>query len=331
MCGQQDQPEVDDDPTVAIPSIPKIQLAPAMPPQTTGTDADESPSSSSASPEPEVSVGRDNVDGYDRVADLADCLFQLKDLKGALTQGQANNIVALWSALADFDKRPITFSPRHREKLTQGRFKQSKKTSSTPGVDSTKRAFLGQNSGPASWPDANRYMEALFVKLCAHYPSPVRKDNRSIQRWSLIMEAYRKIRDTVLGNAKVMRETKLQLAEVNHKTLIAWYSKRSKTQERDVLVQGIAPPVDVPSDPQPLPEQQEAPKTLDTRRREEQQHQYHQPENTAGMATVRRQLYSKPEKTPTAPMMPYGCMVVPYPGIAAAVPLAVRTFPSSLP
>ena len=71
-------------------------------------------------------------------------------------------------------------------------------------------------------------MEALFVNLCAFYPSPVKKDSRTTQRWSLILAAYKRIRDTVLGNALVMGGTKLQLAEVNNKTLVAWYNRRLK-------------------------------------------------------------------------------------------------------
>ena len=133
-----------------------------------------------------------------------------------------------------------TFSPRHQDRFTKGRFKQTKKATTVPGVDSTKRTFLGQNSGPASWPDANRYMEALIVKLCASNPSPV-KDRQKVQRWWLIIASYKKIRDTVLGNAKVMSETKIQLAEINNKTLVAWYNNRSKTQEKVRCQQSLLP------------------------------------------------------------------------------------------
>jgi hypothetical protein len=35
------------------------------------------------------------------------------------------------------DKKAVTFSPRHR--MTHGRFKSSKSSTTVPGVDSTKR------------------------------------------------------------------------------------------------------------------------------------------------------------------------------------------------
>ena len=273
-----------------------------------GTDAEgpsESQLSSPASTDPDESVGRDNVGGYN----------------GALSHQQANNIIKLWSALSDFDKKPITFSPRHQDRLTKGRFKQPKKATTVPGVDSTKRSFLGQNSGPASWPDANRYMEALIVKLCASHPSPVKKDRQTIQRWSLIIASYKKIRDTVLGNAKVMSETKIQLAEINNKTLVAWYNNRSKTQERDVLKQGLAAPIPVPSDPQPLPQPKDLPERLDTGK-EDQQHQFLLPKNTAGTAKVRRrhQLFPKPSTEPS-PQPP-----LPPPVVRQAMPFPVQPY-----
>jgi len=56
---------------------------------------------------------------------------------------------------------------------------------------------LGQNSGPASWPDYNRYMEPVINKLCQICPSPVSeerwKHRNTTLWWTLVENAYKKI------------------------------------------------------------------------------------------------------------------------------------------
>ena len=169
-----------------------------------------------------ASVGPKNIPGYERVVALADFLVGLKDSPGALTHQQVAHIIALWKNLTEYDRKPIVFPSRHQTKLVQGRFKVAKKSTVIPGADSTKRCFLGQNSGPASWPDCNRYMEAVIIKLCQIYPSPVKKNGNTTLRWTLVHNAYCKIREAVLNNAQVMEQTGIQLAEVNQRTMIQW-------------------------------------------------------------------------------------------------------------
>ena len=80
------------------------------------------------------------------------------------------------------------------------------------------RCFLGSNAGPAQWPDCNRYVEAVMTKLFDIYQSPVQSQGTRTQRWSLVMQAYKHIREKVLSNARVMAATQLQLVEVNQTT-----------------------------------------------------------------------------------------------------------------
>ena len=125
------------------------------------------------------SVGPKNIPGYERVVALADFLVGLKDSLDALTNQQAAHIIALWKILTEYDQKPIAnclLPSRHQTKLVQVRFKVAKKSNVIPEVDSTKRCFLGQNCGPASWPDCNRNMEAVIIKLCQIYPSPLKKN-----------------------------------------------------------------------------------------------------------------------------------------------------------
>ena len=111
------------------------------------------------------SVGPKNIPGNERVVALADFLVGLKDSPDALTNQQAAHIIALWKNLTEYDRKLIVFPSHHQTKLVQSRFKAAKKSTVIPAVDSTKWCFLGQNSGPTSWPDCNRYMEAVIIKL----------------------------------------------------------------------------------------------------------------------------------------------------------------------
>ena len=83
------------------------------------------------------SVGPDGLEGYGQVTDLAEFLVELETCLH-LTNAQARKCIQLWEKLSPHDKKPITFPPRHRARLTQGRFKSSK-SSVAPGVDSTRR------------------------------------------------------------------------------------------------------------------------------------------------------------------------------------------------
>lgn len=62
-----------------------------------------------------------------------------------------------------------------------------------------------------------------MLKLCEIFPSPQTNQGITTTRWSLVCRAYKKIRDTVLNNARVMEETNIQLAEINNTTLSQWY------------------------------------------------------------------------------------------------------------
>ena len=132
------------------------------------------------------SVGPEDIPGYDRVTELADFLVNLRDCSGALSNQEASQPVTPWKNLRKYERQPIAFSPRLQAQLTRGRFTPAKKYSVVPGASSTKRRFLGQNSGPASWPDCNRSMEAKIIKLTQIFSSPVRKGGNMTLQWTLI-------------------------------------------------------------------------------------------------------------------------------------------------
>lgn len=83
------------------------------------------------------------------------------------------------------------------------------------------RCFIGAHS-PAQWPDCNRVVEAIFTRLCALYSNAVRFDRVKVSRFTMVVDAYKHIRECILTNAKVMSETTIQLPELNAATVTQW-------------------------------------------------------------------------------------------------------------
>ncbi|XP_028297578.1 uncharacterized protein LOC114459567 [Gouania willdenowi] len=136
----------------------------------TVSPAEQSTSAPSTDPSPHSSschdwVGPDNIEGYGAVQDLADYLAGLRDHRLALTQEECSQVIALWQELGEYDKKKTVYPARHQTSLSKGRFRATKKIVA-PGVESTKRSFVVAHS-PAQWPDCNRVVEAIFVKLFA--------------------------------------------------------------------------------------------------------------------------------------------------------------------
>ncbi|XP_047187902.1 uncharacterized protein LOC118310714 isoform X2 [Scophthalmus maximus] len=177
------------------------------------------------------SVGPDNFEGYAAVQNLAECLVGLRDHRLALTGEECTQIITLWQALGEYDKKKTVYKPRHQS--TQGRFRATKKIVA-PGVEGTKRCFIGAHS-PAQWPDCDRVVEAIFTRLCTLNHYPVLCDGVKVAR------LYKHIRECIITNAKVMSETTIQLPEVNAATVTQWFSRRYKPQDK-----ASVPPMSVP-------------------------------------------------------------------------------------
>ncbi|XP_076834477.1 uncharacterized protein LOC143480584 [Brachyhypopomus gauderio] len=100
--------------------------------------------------------------------------------------------------------------------------------------------FLGQGSGPDQWPSVS----CLFEPICpgALSPSPWRADHRPVRvnRWAAVVGCrheglYGVNRDVVLDSPGLVARTRIQLFELNQRTLTQWYNARKKKQEQDVL------------------------------------------------------------------------------------------------
>ncbi|KAG1670856.1 hypothetical protein GQR58_016655 [Nymphon striatum] len=166
----------------------------------------------------------------------------------------------------------------------------------TPSVseiesDNVEGCFVGQNRGPAQYPDQNRYVEAVMVKLCARHLRNIPQNKVLFQRWSLVMNDYKSIREKVNSNDRVMKSTSLQIFNVNVRTISAWSSKREKMQEKAIIGQALILPKPLRTASNPLPAAisvQKSPPRVE----QEQQHHFELPENTAGLAKSRQNMAS---------------------------------------
>ncbi|XP_066522256.1 uncharacterized protein [Hoplias malabaricus] len=254
---------VDNDPTVDPLSlddpVPKVAEAEAAAsPPAKSEDASADPVLPSQEPEAEeVFRGPDGAPGYECVVRLARYLVDLRD-EACLSEKQVADIVALWNRLPDVDKQRVSYQPRHRERLLQGRFKASHaKSTVSSGVESLKRCLLGEGTGPAQWPDASRLVEAICLELCDVHPHGRRVAGARVNRWAAILQDYGRIRRLVLNSPGLVQATSLQLYEINQRTLSVWHNSIQKKQEQTVLAMEIPLPKPSLTAAVPLPQPSE--------------------------------------------------------------------------
>ncbi|KAM4557414.1 uncharacterized protein V3H82_017172 [Fundulus diaphanus] len=136
-------------PPVQRPADPPLPPLLQRPVQPTGASGPAASAGSSADQAPAAVLGPDGIPGWDKVQDLAEYLVSLRQAL-YLDEQQVTEVIRLWTALPEGDKRRIHYQPRHQPKLAHGRFKAPKNTGVTPGVDSVKRSLIGaQRLGPS--------------------------------------------------------------------------------------------------------------------------------------------------------------------------------------
>jgi hypothetical protein len=60
-----------------------------------------------------------------------------------------------------------------------------------------------------------------------------------MDRWTLVSRSYRHIRELFLACHPLQSKTGIVLFEINHATLLQWFTKRTRDQERDMLMKNI--------------------------------------------------------------------------------------------
>ncbi|MEQ2223538.1 hypothetical protein ILYODFUR_037756, partial [Ilyodon furcidens] len=255
-------------------------------------------------------LGPDGIPGWDKVQDLAEYLMSLRQAL-YLDEQQVTEVIRLWTALPDGDKRRINYQPRHQPKPAHGRFKAPKNTGVTPGVESVKRSLIGHPGGPAQWPSTSRLVEAMCIKLCSLHRSPTKKDGVRLPRWTKVLTDYHHIRDLVLNSHTLMEATSLQLFVLNQRTLTQWFNRRESTQELSVLTQGLAAEggIAVASSQLPAPRERldQTPSTSGL------QHEFVLPPNRAGQAPKLRPGRRPASATAVQPIAPAAPLPLPAP------------------
>ncbi|XDV25488.1 hypothetical protein PO909_029404 [Leuciscus waleckii] len=308
-------------PPLQSPPQPSVQpsAASALATSTGSSVADQAPA---------PVLGPDGVAGWDKVQDLAEYLVSLRQAL-YLDEQQVTEVIRLWTALPDGDKRKIHYQPRHQPKLTHGRFKAPKNTGVTPGVDSVKRCLIGHPGGPAQWPSTSRLVEAMCIKLCALHRSPTKKDGVRLPCWTKVLNDYHHIRDLVLNCHTLMEATSLQLFVLNQRTLTQWFNRRENTQEVTVLTQGLAAEdrIAVASSQLPAPREKldEAPSTSGARHefvlppnRAEQAPKLRPGKRPASATIVRPITPAAPTPPPVPVPLPHFILLNPVPTLMAA-------------
>ncbi|XP_058509620.1 uncharacterized protein LOC131475475 [Solea solea] len=238
-----------------------------------------------AAEEDEDVVGPDGHPGYHHVVALAHGLVELRH-HAFVTARQSREVVALWEKLTERDKAPVTFPRHHQDRLVKGRFKTSNQHAHTPGVESVKRVALGQGAGAAQSPKVSRLVEAIMLELCRIHTQDTRTiAGVRINRWAGIMRDYKQIRHNVVNCPALMACTRIQLFDVNQRTLSMWHNERSKALMRDT----IALAVPGPSAPQAAAERLPAPRApLQDPQQPDQPLEHHVPADASGLAVTIR-------------------------------------------
>ncbi|XP_047244975.1 uncharacterized protein LOC124882564 isoform X2 [Girardinichthys multiradiatus] len=283
---------------VQSPHLPGLQPASSAVVQSTVSSGLPGQTTSSE----QVAVDEHSRAGMDRVDVLAEYLVELRKEKGlTLTNQQANTIVGLWHKLEQNDKDRILYAARHQERLLTGRFRSPKKKAVYAGVESTKRCVLGSSGSAAQWPDCSRLIEMIFIRLCNIHSSPKKIGHQTFSRWSQILNDYKNIRQLILNNGIIMKDTTLQLVTVNQTTLIQWHNKRFKAQDVAILMQGLVLPQERPIASEPLLPVNARPTQLTPHKHE---HTYNLPPDTTGQAKTKLTIRDRAELKTIQPKPP---------------------------
>ncbi|XP_001345268.3 uncharacterized protein si:ch73-112l6.1 [Danio rerio] len=166
--------------------------------------------------EEEKGIGPDGVPGYNHVINLANSLVELRS-HGFITQRKVEEIVALWDKLSDYDKGGVVL-PVHPE---DGLHFSNRHTDAfvTPCTNGLK----------------NRLVAAVCLALSHIHPVDQTVAGVRVSRWTAILRDYSMIRNIVQDSPAISSRTRIQLLEINQRTLSQWYS----TKEQSVLHQWL--------------------------------------------------------------------------------------------
>ncbi|XP_075308533.1 uncharacterized protein LOC142370003 [Odontesthes bonariensis] len=180
---------------------------------------------------------------------------------------QVTQVIQLWTALPEGDKERVNYQPPVWSHAGCGEC----------------QALLDWTSWGASTVAQHQPLGGGNVHTAVHFAQDHHQEG---WRWTKILSDYHHIRDLVLNSPRVLAETMIQLFELNQRTLIQWFQRRQKSQEKSVLSQGMTATNPIPLAPDQLPPPKEKlgllPSTSGPR------HEFVLPPNLEGQAPVLR-------------------------------------------
>lgn len=164
----------------------------------------------------QTSLDYKSLPGWDKVDRLAATLVKSESL--SVTEKEAEEIVKLYDNLAEYDKKPLTYSRSFQP--ARGRFGRKKNASGHVGQEAMKRCFISAGA-PSLPPSKSRVVEAICIRLTNSITS-AKKDPVYISRNAQILHRYNEIRSRVMQNPLITSKTGLALYQINEKTLSLW-------------------------------------------------------------------------------------------------------------
>ena len=83
--------------------------------------------------------------------------------------------------------------------------------------------MVGKGPGAAQCPSLSRLVEAVVLELCRVHAADARTlTGARVNRWGAVMRDYRQVQDNVVHCLALMASTRIQLFDVNQRTLSMW-------------------------------------------------------------------------------------------------------------
>ena len=81
---------------------------------------------------------------------------------------------------------------------------------------------MGGDSGPATAVNTCPMVEELISQLVEHFVSPTKIDGKCVSRWRQVLTTYHHMRELTTMHDMIMKQTNIQLYELNQTTLMKW-------------------------------------------------------------------------------------------------------------
>ncbi|CAL8340966.1 unnamed protein product [Boreogadus saida] len=199
------------------------------------------------------------VVGWDAVDNLAGYLVGLDRTITALSLKEEADIVQLYTALHDMDKKHSSYTQKARKKgqASGGPWRAPRRPSgSAPGQQAAERLYMTHGQA-AQDPEHHRVSECVCLRLAKEFEQsrnrPKDTRGKTLPIPQSIVSIYSHIRQLLEDSRVIVVQTALALVPVNNTTVSAWLLRRDKRKDRNMLLQGNVLPQQLYLAKDPLP------------------------------------------------------------------------------